>query len=249
MTLSIGAMVFLMSAAFYPFWLAIFGLIIGALVALWSVYAWAADDLRGRFSVGLERLGDRYPFNSVPKLKLGMWVFLSSEVVLFGSFIGAFVFIKTASGTWPLAGSIHDIPLGMVNTIILLTSGLTMVMAVQSIKEGDQRGLMKWLGTTFVLGASFMGLKLSEWANLASTGFVIGASNPVTSLAASSYYFLVGLHGAHVVAGLIVMVYLMKKTASGMYTKEEHEAVENFGLYWAFVDVVWCFLFPLFYLL
>jgi cytochrome c oxidase subunit I+III len=137
----------------------------------------------------------------------------------------------------------------MVNTFILLTSGLTMALAVQAIKNGDQRRLLMWLGTTFILGSAFMGIKISEWANLASSGFVIGSANPITSLAASAYYFLIGLHGAHVTVGLIVMVYLMKKTINGMYTKDGHEAIENFGLYWAFVDIVWCFIFPLFYLL
>jgi heme/copper-type cytochrome/quinol oxidase subunit 3 len=148
-----------------------------------------------------------------------------------------------------VAGSIHDIPLGTVNTLILASSGLTMALAVQAIRNGDQRKLLMWLATTFVLGSTFMGLKLSEWSNLSASGFVIGSTNPAYSIAASAYYFLVGLHGAHVVVGLIIMVYLMKKTLNGMYTKDDYESVANFALYWAFVDIVWCFLFPLFYLL
>jgi len=248
-TLSVGAMIFLLAAAFFPSVPAIAGMVLGSLIFLYSVAGWALDDMRGRFSVALEKLGDRYPFSSVPKMKLGMWVFLSSEMVLFGSFIGAYVFLRASASGWPIAGSVHDIPLGTANTLILLSSGFTMALAVQAIRNGDQRRLLMWLGATFLLGSSFMGIKISEWINLASSGFVVGAANPVTSLAASSYYFLVGLHGAHVVAGLIVMIYLMKKTASGMYTKDEHGTIENFGLYWAFVDIVWCFLFPLFYLL
>ena len=247
--LSVGAMIFLVGASFYPGGLAVGTMVVGALIAFYSLYGWARDDLAGRFAIPLEQLGERWPFNAVPKMKLGMWVFLSSEIVLFGSFIGAYIFIRSAVISWPAAGTVHDIPLGTINTLILVTSGLTMALAVQAIRQGDQRRLLMWLGTTFVLGSTFMGIKLSEWVNLSSAGFVIGSANPTTSLAASAYYFLVGLHGAHVVAGLIVMVYLMKKTASGMYTKDEHEAVENFGLYWAFIDIVWCFLFPLFYLL
>ena len=118
-----------------------------------------------------------------------------------------------------------------------------------SIRKGNQRALLLWLSTTFMLGSVFMGIKLSEWSNLASAGFTITSPNPMYQLAASAYYFLVGLHGAHVTAGLIVMVYLMRKTLSGAYTKDSHGAIEHFGLYWAFVDIVWCFIFPLFYLL
>ncbi len=245
--LALGAMVFLLGAAFYPSAAGFAALVVGALVVLYTFVAWARDDLHGRFVIPPEPAGDRWPFATVPKMKLGMWVFLSSEVILFGSFLGAYIFMRAASPAWPTG--IHDIPLGTFNTLVLVTSGLTMVLALQAIRNGDQRRLLMWMGATFVLGAVFMGVKISEWANLGASGFVLGSSNPATALAASAYYTIVGLHGAHVTVGLIVMAYLMKKTSSGMYTKENHEAIENFGLYWAFVDIVWCFVFPLFYLL
>ena len=179
-----------------------------------------------------------------------MWIFLSSEVILFGSFIAAYVFLREAVIGWPAASSIHDIPLGTVNTLILASSGFTMAMAVVAIRKGDQTGTLRWLATTFSLGAIFMGIKISEWSNLSTLkGFNLASSNPMYQLAASAYYLIVGLHGAHVVAGLIVMVYLMKRTMSGAYSKDNHSAIENFALYWAFVDIVWCFVFPLFYLL
>jgi cytochrome c oxidase subunit I+III len=246
--LSMGAMVFLAGAAFYPNGGGIALMVLGALVVLYSFWGWGRDDLSDRFVVPPEQEGDRWPFSAVPKLKLGMWVFLSSEVVLFGSFLGAYIFIRAATSQWPIAGSIHEIPLGTFNTLVLVTSGLTMFMAIQAIRSGDQRKLLGWLGLTFVLGSLFMGVKIAEWTNLGNTGFVLG-SGAATSLAASAYYVIVGLHGAHVTAGLLMMVYLMKKTTSGHYTKDSHEAIENFGLYWAFVDIVWCFVFPLFYLL
>ncbi len=246
--LSLGAMVFLAGAAFYQSAGGIALMVVGALVTAYAFWGWGRDDLHDKFVVPPEEEGDRWPFSAVPKLKLGMWVFLSSEVVLFGSFLGAYIFIRAATASWPIAGSIHEIPLGTFNTLILITSGFTMFMAIQSIRNGDQRKLLSWLALTFVLGAVFMGVKVAEWTNLGGAGFVLG-SDPVTSLAASAYYTIVGLHGAHVTAGLIMMIYLMKKTTSGHYTKESHEAIENFGLYWAFVDIVWCFVFPLFYLL
>jgi cytochrome c oxidase subunit I+III len=245
--LSLGALGFLAGLSFWPDWAGRGLMILGGALVVYSFWGWAKDDLHDRFVVPPEGDGDRWPFHEVPKLKLGVWVFLSSEVVLFGSFLGAYIFIRAAAPGWPAAGSIHEIPLGTVNTLILVTSGLTMFLAIQAIRSGDQRTLLAWLAATFVLGFSFMGIKVSEWTNLGGRGFVL--TSPGTSLAASAYYIIVGLHGAHVTAGLLMMIYLMKKTSVGHYTKESHEAIENFGLYWAFVDIVWCFVFPLFYLL
>lgn len=248
--LSMGALVFFVGAAFYPDISGSGLMVLGALVVIYAFWGWGRDDLHDKFVVPPEEEGDRWPFSAVPKLKLGMWVFLSSEVVLFGSFLGAYIFIRAATASWPAAGTIHEVPLGTANTFILVTSGLTMFLAIQAIRNGDQRKMLGWLALTFILGAMFMGIKVSEWTNLANMpngGFVL--SNPGFSLAASAYYIVVGLHGAHVTAGLIMMLYLMKKTTSGHYTKDNHEAIENFGLYWAFVDIVWCFVFPLFYLL
>jgi cytochrome c oxidase subunit I+III len=247
--LSMGALVFLAGAAFYPGTMGLALMLAGAAVVVYAFLGWGRDDLRGKFVVPPEAEGDRWPFSAVPKIKLGMWVFLSSEVVLFGSFLGAYIFIRAATSVWPAAGSIHEIPLGTVNTLVLVTSGMTMFLALQAIRDGDQRQTLTWLAITFVLGSIFMGVKVSEWLNLGSGGFTLASPAPGMSLAASAYYLIVGLHGAHVTAGLLVMAYLMKKTASGYYTKDEHEALENFGLYWAFVDIVWCFVFPLFYLL
>ncbi len=247
--ISMGALLFLIGAAFYPGVLGLGLLVFGGLVVAYSFFGWAKDDLRGKFYIPPEEEGDRWPFSAVPKLKLGMWVFLSSEVVLFGSFLGAYIFIRAASGIWPVAGTIHDIPLGTFNTLVLVTSGLTMFLALQAIRNGDQRKSLGWMAVTFVLGAVFMGVKISEWLNLGSSGFALASATPGMGLAASAYYIIVGLHGAHVTAGLLMMVYLMKKSASGFYTKDSHEAIENFGLYWAFVDIIWCFVFPLFYLL
>ena len=246
--LATGAMLFFMGAAFYPGILAIALMVIGGGTVAYGLGGWAQDEFNGRFRPEAEQEGDRWPFEGVPKMKLGMWVFLSSEVVLFGSFIAAYIFIRAAAVDFPAPGSIHDIPLATANTLILVTSGLTMFLAIQAIRQGNQRGLLTWLSVSFMLGSTFMGIKISEWIELGAKGFTLSAPYPM-SLAASAYYVLVGLHGAHVTAGLGMMVYLMKRTKDGKYTKESHEAIENFGLYWAFVDIVWCFIFPLLYLL
>jgi len=252
LTLSIGVMFFLTGAALYPGIMPMGLMGLGVAVAAYSLVGWAWDDLRDKFNGPPEiEGGDRWPFDAVSKMKVGMWVFLSSEMVLFGTLLGAYIFIREAALQWPAPASVHDIPLATANTLVLVTSGFTMVMAIYAIRRGDQRGLLRWLAATFVLGSVFIGVKVSEWVGLASgpTPFLPSSANAVTSLASSVYYVIVGLHGAHVVAGLIILIYLMKKTTSGGYTKDKHEGVENFALYWAFVEIVWCFVFPLFYLL
>jgi cytochrome c oxidase subunit I+III len=252
LTLSAGVMLFLTGAALYPGLFPLALMAVGVAIAAYSLVAWAWDDIRDRFKGPAEEAdGNRWPFDAVPKMKVGMWAFLSSEIVLFGTLLGAYIFIREAALSWPSPSSIHDIPLATANTLVLVSSGFTMAMAVHAIRKGDQRGLLAWLAATFVLGSTFIGVKMSEWVGLISgpTPFIPGSANPVTALAASVYYVIVGLHGAHVIAGLIILVYLMARTARGGYTKESHMTIENFALYWAFVEIVWCFVFPLFYLL
>jgi cytochrome c oxidase subunit I+III len=247
-TLGLGALLFFFGVPFYPSMGGIAVMGVGVIIALYTVFAWAKDDIAGRFHAPDEG-EERWPFNAIPKVKLGMWIFLSSEVILFGTFISAYLFIIESVNGFPLGTAIHDIPLGTFNTMVLVSSGFTMAMAVLSIKKGNQRALLGWLAASFLLGSTFMGIKISEWTNLAGTGFSLASTSPMNQLAASAYYFIVGLHGAHVTAGLIVMVILMRKTLKGAYSKDNYAAIENFALYWAFVDLVWCFLFPLFYLL
>ena len=99
-------------------------------------------------------------------MRLGMWIFLSTDVIVFGAILGAYLYIRSFTPNWPIPGSIHEIPLGLANTIVLLTSGLTAFLALESIKEGKQRNMIMWLCATFVLGATFLGIKGAEWYNL-----------------------------------------------------------------------------------
>jgi len=221
-------------------------LFLGLAIAGLSLFGWARDDLREKFVMHQEP-GETWPFTGIPKLRFGMWIFLSTDVVLFGAVLGAYLFIRANAVTWPIAGSIHEIPLGLANTIVLLTSGLTAFLALESIKEGNQRGMIGWLGVTLVLGATFLGIKGAEWYGLYYAHDP--SFNWTSGLPGSTYFFTVGLHAAHVTVGLLIMVYLMRKAMMGGYSKEHHVGVENFALYWAFVDIVWVFVFPLFYLL
>jgi cytochrome c oxidase subunit I+III len=149
---------------------------------------------------------------------------------------------------WPIPGSIHDVTIGLILTIILLTSGLTAVLALESAKAGKNQNLIRYLSITFALGATFMVIKGYEWY-----GYLVTRTPAFTpwggTLPESTYFFTVGLHGAHVTAGLVVMAYLINKARKNGFSTDNFTGVENFALYWAFVDLVWVFVFPLFYLL
>ena len=165
--------------------------------------------------------------------------------MIFGSLIVAYIYVRVNTISWPIATQTHDVLLGMTNTIILLTSSLTMILALYSIRTGNVKGLKICLGSTVVLGMAFLSIKLGvEWPALIRNGFTINSGLP-----ASTYYVLTGLHAMHVAVGLIAIGYLIIRTFNGGFTGTKHVAVENIGLYWHFVDIVWMFLFPLIYLI
>jgi cytochrome c oxidase subunit I+III len=129
-------------------------------------------------------------------------------------------------------------------TFILLTSSLTAILALVSAKIGSRNGLLASLGATFALGAAFLVVKAGEWFELGRNGVFNTYPLPATS-----YFITTGTHGVHVVAGMGMTIYLMVQAWRGKYTHGNSETLEHFGLYWHFVDIVWVFLFPLFYLL
>ena len=203
------------------------------------------DDVEEKFAELKESLEEKWPLESLGKEKLGIWVFLMSEILIFGSLIVAYAYVRLSSGSWPVASQTHDVTIGMVNTIILLTSSLAIVYGFHSIKAGNVKGLRIGLLSTLVLGASFLIIKLGvEWPTYYRNGFTIGSGLP-----GSTYFVLTGLHAAHVGAGLAAVGYLLIRAFNGGFTGQKHLAVENIGLYWHFVDIVWMFLFPLFYLI
>jgi cytochrome c oxidase subunit I+III len=238
--LAAGAAVFMLGLViFAP--LSIVGLIILALSLLKAF----KDGTEEKFSEVKEGAVEKWPLESFGKEKIGMWIFLASEILIFGSLILAYVYVRVSSATWPAAADTHNVYIGMANTIILLTSSLAMALAFYSIKTNNQMGLKIGLGSAFALGFVFLDIKLGfEWPDLIRNGFTVNSGLP-----ASTYYALTGLHAAHVAVGLLAIGYLLTRTSSNGFTSTKHTAVENVGLYWHFVDVVWMFLFPLFYLI
>ncbi|MFB6152962.1 MAG: cbb3-type cytochrome c oxidase subunit I [Halodesulfurarchaeum sp.] len=184
-----------------------------------------------------------WPFSNVDNTKLGVWLFLASDVVLFGAFIGSYVFLRYVSGWQAWDPVPHDPIPGLINTYILLTSSFAVVLGLVAARRNSRRGLAASLFATFALGAAFLVNKALEWQELFHEGATLTAN-----IRTSTFYITTGLHGAHVAAGMVIAAYLFVRAWRGAYLDDERP-VEYFGLYWHFVDIVWLFLFPLFYIL
>jgi heme/copper-type cytochrome/quinol oxidase subunit 3 len=176
--------------------------------------------------------------------KLGIWLFLASEVMLFGALFSTYIILRTGAVEWP-HGELN-IVLGAVNTIILISSSVTMVMAWATLKMHDFGKHRLYLIVTFVLAAVFLVNKYFEYADHFSKG-----EGPWHSTFLAIYFTLTGLHGLHILGGMIVMAYLLGPGAKLYKTNADQftNRIEYTGLYWHFVDLVWIFLFPVLYLL
>ncbi len=179
-------------------------------------------------------------------VKLGIWLFLASEVMLFGALFSSYVLLRLMATEWPFGVDVLNLPLGTVNTAVLIGSSVTMVMAYASLKMDDFGRFRFWLGLTIALSLLFMVIKGFEYNH----EFEIG-NFPWTSTYLAIYFTMTGLHALHIIGGVIVNTYLlfpgakMWKTNKAQFTNR----IEAAGLYWHFVDLVWIFLFPVLYLL
>ncbi|WP_251341698.1 cbb3-type cytochrome c oxidase subunit I [Haloplanus halophilus] len=200
---------------------------------------------RERFRGPSGPFGESWPFAGVDNLKTGVWIFLASDVVLFGAFVGAYVFLRYSMG-WTGWEPIPDnVTPGLINTYLLLTSSFAVVLALEAAERRSRLGVVASLVTTLILGVGFLGNKAIEWSHLFGEG--IGLS---TNLRASTFFLTTGLHAAHVITGLVIVAYMVPRAWRGAYLDDDGgESIELFGLYWHFVDIVWLFLFPLFYIL
>ena len=179
-------------------------------------------------------------------VKLGIWLFLASEVMLFGALFSSYVLLRLMAVEWPLGVDVLNVPLGAVNTAVLIGSSVTMVMAYASLKMGNLDRYKLWMGTTIALSLVFMIIKAFEYNH----EFEIG-NFPWTSTYLAIYYTMTGLHALHIIGGVIVNSYFLGPGAKMWETNKAQftNRVEAAGLYWHFVDLVWIFLFPVLYLL
>ena len=189
---------------------------------------------------------DVRPDTGLTNPKLGIWLFLASEVMLFGSLFSAYALLRSGSTSWPDQSAVLSVPFATLNTVILISSSITMVLAWVAAKAGDLRRFRLFMGLTLVLGAAFMVVKALEYNDKFSHGLL-----PSTDNFLGLYFTMTGVHAIHVLVGMVVNAYLLWP-GSAMFRSDAvrfTNRVEIAGIYWHFVDVVWIFLFPVLYLL
>ena len=181
---------------------------------------------------------------SLSNNKMGMWMFLGSECLLFGGLISTYMLYRGRVSSGPQPNNIFDIPFTSVSSFILLMSSLTMVLAVSSAQRKDDRNTNLWLTITALLGATFVGGQVYEF-----TAFYREGLGFTTSLFGSSFYALTGFHGVHVSVGIIMLIALVGMIRNNRIPGDKAEVVELIGLYWHFVDIIWIIIFTLVYLI
>ncbi len=200
-------------------------------------------------------------------LKLGMWVFLASEVMFFTALIGTYVILRFgAPGEWAKPGVVLNIPITAFNTFLLICSSVSMVKAFAAIADGNQKMLKVWLLVTIIGGAMFVGVQAYEYTHLVHRGFLPSGVREGSELAelvangtlpeatmglfGSTFYTMTGFHGFHVTCGVIAMAYLyFFRVRRNKYSQHDYRGIETVGLYWHFVDLVWIILFTIVYLI
>jgi len=178
--------------------------------------------------------------------KFGIWLFLASEVMLFGALFSTYVLLRIGSTDWPVGSHVLNVPIGTFNTIVLIASSVTMVLSWASLKDNNFGKFKLYLGLTILLALLFLGVKGFEYqAKFAHHKF------PATSTYLAIYFTLTGLHALHIIGGVIVNTYFWGPGSKMWQSDPERftNRIEVAGLYWHFVDLVWIFLFPVLYLL
>lgn len=186
---------------------------------------------------------ERDPIRSIDPGKIAIWWFLASEIMVFGALLGVFVLFSFAHGGFAADGAHVKWRLGAFNTLVLVTSSLTMIMALASARKHNLVQTRLFLLATVMLGLLFLSVKGFEYTTEIHEGFT-----PATSIFWSFYFGMTGLHGIHVIAGIVINLMLLIAALTKKPWQFLERRIEFAGLYWHFVDVVWIFLFPLLYL-
>ena len=189
---------------------------------------------------------DERPDTGLTNVKLGIWLFLASEVMLFGALFSTYILLRINAIDWPFGADILSVPIGAFNTVVLISSSVTMVLCYAALKLDDLAGFKKYMAMTVGLSLLFLCVKAFEYYEHLAFGEV-----PATSTFLAIYYTLTGLHGLHILGGVAVNGYLLGPGSAMWKTSKEQfvNRIEAAGLYWHFVDLVWIFLFPVLYLL
>ena len=188
--------------------------------------------------------------------KLGMWIFLLTEILLFGGLFVAYAVYRAWNPDIFHNGHLFlDLTLGTINTVVLITSSLTIALAIRFMQVGRRKLAIANLSATLVLAGAFLVIKYFEYAHKIHEGQLPGkfytfggmeGTNP--HIFFSVYFLMTGLHGIHVIAGMAVIGWVLVRTIKNHFSPEYYTPIEMSGLYWHLVDLIWIFLFPLFYL-
>lgn len=187
---------------------------------------------------------------------IGMWIFLMTEVLLFGGLFVAYTVYRLSHPQAFDTGSAEmESMIGAINTAVLICSSLTMALAVYNSEVGNQKMLMVFLGLTMIIGAVFLALKMTEyydhWRDHKVPGFWFvehAPHAPEVQMFFVFYFIMTGLHALHMTIGICILAVLFLRTAIGSFTAEYHTPIDMGGLYWHFIDVVWVFLYAVFYI-
>ena len=192
--------------------------------------------------------------------KLGMWIFLVTEVLLFGGLFAGYALMFSSHPEAFHEGHHHlDVKMGVINTAILIFSSLTMALGVRAAQTSNKAALIKYLIVTFACACGFLVVKFFEYSHKWHEGLLPGkfysyvdpaghASDPFIGSYFSFYFMMTGLHGIHVLIGMSAIAWILWRALKGQFDSEYNAPVEITGLYWHLVDLIWIYLFPLLYL-
>jgi cytochrome c oxidase subunit III len=187
--------------------------------------------------------------------KMGMWLFLFTELLLFGGlFIVYMVYRMLNSEAFLISSFELDVTMGTINTVVLLVSSMTIAMSITAIQKGNVKLSVNLLYATLAAALIFMVIKYFEWNAKINYGLFPGMelfqSLPKgEGLFFFLYFFMTGLHALHIIIGAVIIAVVIYRTKKGLVSSEKYTLTENAGLYWHLVDLIWIYLFPLFYLI
>jgi heme/copper-type cytochrome/quinol oxidase subunit 3 len=222
--------------------------ILGGLLTVLAVLGFATELVPARAAAGHHAAeGHEDPHIGATGLdnrKLGIWVFIGSECLFFGTLISTYMVYRGRSLQGPYPHEVLNIPLITVSTFVLLMSSLTMVLGVAAIQGRDVRAARRWLLATAALGCVFLAGQVYEFNHFVHEGLGL-----TTNLFGATFYVMVGFHGAHVTVGVVWLLTLWVLLTRGRLGARDEAVVDMVGLYWHFVDVVWIAIFTLVYLI
>lgn len=187
--------------------------------------------------------------------KMGMWVFIFTEILFFGGLFIVYSVYRSMNPEHFHTGALElNTFIGTLNTVILLISSMTIAMSITALQKGDKKLSLALIGFTILVGLVFLVNKYFEWSGKAHHGLIPGTDHMKSLdhghiLFFSLYFFMTGLHALHIIVGVVLLTVVFVMVKKGTLNKDNFALLENGGLYWHLVDLIWIFLFPLFYLI